>query len=103
MALLLFLQFLRISASLIVLESKDCAYDRIGCSIYAGQELLFINGIYIVDKTLFCSALPFNLIWKVLREEAFGGRNWERILRQRGKRKVKGKKEELFTLPSSPL
>lgn len=55
-ALLLSLQFLRISASGFVLESKDCADDQIGYSIYAGEELFFINGD-LVDKSLFCTAL----------------------------------------------
>ncbi|OWM65945.1 hypothetical protein CDL15_Pgr015370 [Punica granatum] len=54
--LLLSMIFLGISASGFVLDSKDCADDRIGYSVHSGQELFFINGD-LVDKSLFCNAL----------------------------------------------
>ncbi|KAK4762526.1 hypothetical protein SAY86_008294 [Trapa natans] len=54
--LLLVLRPLGICASGLVLESRDCLDDRIGYSVYQGQELFFINDD-LVDKSLFCHAL----------------------------------------------
>ncbi|KAK4777971.1 hypothetical protein SAY87_018158 [Trapa incisa] len=54
--LLLLLHTLGISSSGLVLESKDCLGDRIGYSVYEGEEMFFINGD-LVDKSLFCDAL----------------------------------------------
>ncbi|XP_056162235.1 calmodulin-binding receptor-like cytoplasmic kinase 3 [Syzygium oleosum] len=54
--LLLFVQFLRASASGFVLKSRVCGADQIAYSSYLGRELFFING-GVVDKFVFCEAL----------------------------------------------
>lgn len=69
--LLIFLQLLSIVACGFVLESKECADDRIGLAIYAGHELFFING-HLVDKSLFCNALESYFINQCSVEELPG-------------------------------
>lgn len=59
--LLLSVQLLRISASDLVFESKDCGNDQIAYSKYSGNDLFLINGKK-VEKSLFCSALRFYFV-----------------------------------------